>query len=167
MNDLDELIRYAFRAHRDQARTPEKAVRKWDGATPYGIHPVWCAMTILAETSLTNDLRKDGAIALLFHDLLEDTFADLPKDTSTRVRMLVEEMTFESFTAECEKVWIRSPECLLLKLYDKVSNLLDGVWMSSEKRERYLTHTQRLVVEVEQHFGNSLNILRLAHALCE
>ena len=45
---------------------------------------------------------------------------------------LVREMTFESFQEEVEHLWSRSAEARLLKLYDKVSNLLDGSWMKAQ-----------------------------------
>lgn len=166
MKNLGGVIRDVFILHQNHARTERKATRRWDGKTPYAIHPVWCAMTLLAETSLPNELRENGAIALLFHDILEDTHADLPPGTSARVRDLVEEMTFESFTAEMELVWGRSQECLLLKLYDKVSNLLDGIWMSPEKHATYVSYTKRIASEVERTFGPNLNILRIARAIC-
>jgi len=57
MEKLVDLIAYTFRAHGEGATKPSKAVRKWDGRTPYAVHPVWCAMTLLTETTLPEDLR--------------------------------------------------------------------------------------------------------------
>ncbi len=163
---LASLVSFIFQAHQDHATKPSKAVRKWDGKTPYGVHPTWCAMTLLTETSLSEEIRVIGSQALLLHDVLEDTTEDLPPGTSERVSALVAEMTFESSDEEMEKVWTRSRECKLLKLYDKTSNLLDGAWMSAEKRGRYVAYTLRLAEEVEQHFGAELNILKIARAVC-
>ena len=161
---LYEMISYVFYAHADMAIKPSKAVRKWDEATPYGVHPVWCAMTLLTETGLTEDIRETGAIALLYHDVLEDTRAGLPEGTLSRVKDLVEQMTFVSSANEMEEIWSREPVVKLLKLYDKTSNLLDGVWMSPEKRTHYADYLLRLCDEIERHWGQ-LNIIRIARAI--
>ena len=159
-----EGINYSFSAHAEQPTKASKAVRKWDGTTPYGVHPTWCAMTLLQEPMLPEAIRERGYQTLLFHDLLEDTTAGLPEGTALEVRELVEGMTFASSDEEMEKVWERTAEVRLLKLYDKVSNLLDGVWMTSEKLERYRAYTRRLADDVESNFG-SLNIVRIARAI--
>ncbi|MBI3956748.1 MAG: hypothetical protein HY340_02055 [Candidatus Kerfeldbacteria bacterium] len=159
--EVAHLIAYVFHAHANQPTKPSKAVRKWDGTTPYGIHPTWCAMTLLTETTLPEELRERGAAALLLHDILEDTTAGLPEGTSAEVAQLVQEMTFESSDQEMGLIWERSPEVRLLKLYDKVSNLLDGVWMSPEKRAKYEAYLLRLCDDVQPRYGN-LNIIHIA-----
>lgn len=158
------LISHSVLSHAERPTKPSKAVRKWDGTTPYGVHPVWCAMTLLQETALPEEIREEGAEALFFHDLLEDTTAGPPEGTRSRVRELVEGMTFASSDEEIVEVWSRTPEVRLLKLYDKVSNLLDGVWMTPEKQERYRAYTRRLADDVESHYG-TLNIVRIARSL--
>lgn len=162
--ELVGFVGYSFRAHAEQATKPSKAVRKWDGKTPYGIHPTWCAMTLLTETTLPEELRARGAQALLLHDVLEDTTAGLPQGTPDEVARLVEGMTFASSDEEMELIWSRSGEIKLLKLYDKVSNLLDGSWMSKERAERYARYLLRLCDEVQPLYGN-LNIIRIARAI--
>ena len=47
---LATTIAGIFRAHDGRANKESKRFRKWDGKTPYGIHPTWAAMTILTET---------------------------------------------------------------------------------------------------------------------
>lgn len=164
--NIEGMITYIFRAHSEQAKKPKKTIRYWDGKTPYAIHPTWCAMTLLTETNLQEYIRFEGAQALLLHDILEDTNAKLPDGISARVHHLVLEMTFESSAQEMELVWSRSDLCQLLKLYDKVSNLLDGAWMSAEKRAKYVAYTKRLAAKVEATYGSDLNILRIAKAIC-
>jgi len=161
---LFDQIYFCIRAHASQANKPSKAVRKWDGKTPYSVHPIWCAMTLLMETTLSEEIRTLGAQALLLHDVLEDTTAGLPDDTPAEVRALVEGMTFESSDEEMELIWSRSLEIKLLKLYDKVSNLLDSSWMSPEKRNRYAAYLLRLCDDVEPHY-KELNIIRIARAI--
>jgi hypothetical protein len=68
-------------------------------------------------------------------------------------------MTGKVETLPCPQNPIRA-----LKLYDKVSNLLDGKWMKAEKWNIYVEHTLRLASEVEQLFGE-LNIVKIATAI--
>lgn len=161
--ELKKHINFIINAHNNQAKTPEKQVRLWDKKTPYYIHPIWCAMTILTETKLSKQLREDGCLALLYHDLLEDTTEKLPPSLSKRVKHFIKEMTFtQGITQEMQEIWKKEPEVKLLKLYDKVSNLLDSSWMSPELRDKYTQYTKRLLKDVEQNFGQ-LNIVRIAH----
>ncbi len=164
--ELAQKVAYALLTHEEKAKKASKAFRKWDGKTPYGVHPIWCATTLLHETSIPEDLRNEGAEALLFHDILEDTTAELPDGTSDRIGKLVDGMTFEGGTAqEMQEVWSRSKEIRLLKLYDKVSNLLDAeIWMTPEKLATYRAYTKKLADDVESNYG-TLNIVRLARAL--
>ncbi len=157
------LIDFAIRAHDKFANEPRKRFRKWDGHTPYSIHPVWCAMTILTETTLPADIRYKGALALLLHDVLEDTQAPLPSSLPAGVEALVDEMTFSSYEDEVERIGGRSEICRLLKLYDKVSNLLDMNWRT-DKRDHYVAYALRLCDEAERRWG-PLNITRIARAI--
>lgn len=161
---MAEIIGYIFLAHSTKAKKPSKAVRKWDGKTPYGVHPTWCAMTILSEPMLPEEIRLSGAEALLMHDLLEDTEAELWGETSQRVLELVEGMTFKSSEEEMKLVWERSQEIRLLKVYDKTSNLLDGSWMTSEKRVVYERYLSGLCDDVEKAYGK-LNIIHIARSV--
>ena len=161
-----QLVGFIFATHGEHPTKPSKAFRKWDGQTPYAVHPLWCATMLLAEPALPEELRVHGSEALLLHDVLEDTTEGLPVGTSEKVTSLVEDMTFSSSDEEMEKVWSKSDEVILLKLYDKVSNLLDGCWMSAEKRQKYVAHTLRLASRVERVYGQ-LNIIRITRAICE
>jgi (p)ppGpp synthase/HD superfamily hydrolase len=163
-SELARLIDFALTTHARQPIRPPKAYRKWDGKTPYSIHPIWCAMTLLHETALSEESRYAGAEALILHDILEDTTANLPEGTSEDVRSLVQDMTFASTDEEMELVWNHKPFVRFLKLYDKVSNLMDGVWMSEERREEYVEYTKRLADDARANFGE-LDIVKIAHAL--
>ena len=164
-DEINRSIQYTIQAHAHHPKQPEDAVRYWDHFTPYAVHPIWCAMTLLTETALPDDVRRTGYQALLWHDLLEDTGLPLPAETSPAVRQLVEEMTFAGFSEEKEKLWERSDLARLLKLYDKVSNLLDGSWMSGGKKwQDYVAHTLRLVDFVSARYG-ALNIVKIARVI--
>ena len=88
----------------------------------------------------------------------------MPEWTCADVNQLVASMTFNSSEEEFEKLWERSDECKLLKLYDKVSNLMDGSWMSDEKWNKYCDLVSRLVKFVEERYGD-LNIVKIARAI--
>ena len=165
-DNILKTIAHAHSAHSQYANTPDDMVRFHDRATPYFVHPIWCAATLLQEPSLPLALRKNGSVALLWHDTLEDTKLSLPIDTSDEIAQLVKYMTFASFDEERADLWNHSSEVRLLKLYDKVSNLLDGGWMKVQKWNVYVEHTLRLANDVEQKYGR-LNIVKIARAIAE
>ncbi len=53
---VGEIMRVML-MHQELASKPGKFARKWDGVTPYSIHPVWCAMMILHEPLLDPTTR--------------------------------------------------------------------------------------------------------------
>ncbi len=155
-------VDYIIMAHRDYPTTGHKAFRKWDGKTPYYTHPLWCASMIATETRLEEEIRNVGCKVLLYHDVLEDTTLLLPDWLSVEVQQLIHEMTYPGgFSQEIEQIWHKSNQVKLYKLYDKVSNLLDGSWMSEGKRGEYQRYTQALKLDVESSYG-MLNITRIA-----
>lgn len=162
---LREAIAFTIEAHGNRPKKADNAVRFWDMKTPYAIHPIWCATTLLSETQLDFQTRYFGSKALLFHDILEDTNATLPEGTEPEVVRLVHALTYESLGDEMEKIWNTEPRIRLLKLYDKVSSLLDATWMKPEKRARFETYTLALAEDVVKNYG-ALNVTKMAAALC-
>ncbi len=163
-NELREALNFAIDAHTNHTKKPKGTIRYWDKTTPYVIHPIWCAMTILTETTLDEDTRRTGSLALLWHDILEDTNLTLPENAPGKVRALVEELTFQSFEQEMQTIWNRSDTAKLLKLYDKTSNLLDGTWMDPSKWNAYVEYTLKLADFAAKEYGE-LNIVRLARVI--
>lgn len=161
---LIALVEYTITSHALHSVKPSKAFRKADGMTPYSIHPMWCAMSLLHEQVLPYEFRWNGAQALLFHDLLEDTTAGLPGGLPSEVAQMVMDMTFESSDVEMVEVWDKPIEIKLLKLYDKVSNLLDATWMTSERFDQYAKYANALADEVEENYGR-LAIVKMARAV--
>jgi hypothetical protein len=160
-----EAINLVIDAHNNFPKEPQKAFRKWDARTPSSVHPVWCATTILTEYSLSPKTRIDGFYTLLYHDIIEDTTKKLPLDTNPRIKKLVSDMTFYGGNnEEMLSIWSKPKEVRLFKLYDKVSNLLDGSWMSDEKRKVYEDYTAKLCKDVESNYG-TLNITVMASAI--
>ncbi|MCX6791425.1 MAG: hypothetical protein NT149_00080 [Candidatus Gottesmanbacteria bacterium] len=162
---LQPHIDFIITAHQFHSKSPDKSVRLWDKKTPYSIHPVWCAMTILTETALPKNIRVNGVLTLLYHDVLEDTNVKLPSTLKPLIIKYIRDMTFsEGITQEMEEIWDKPKEIRLFKLYDKVSNLLDATWMSDELKIKYREYTARLMRDVESNYGN-LNIVKLARVM--
>jgi len=162
-----ELVAFVVAAHAEKPRRPENAIRRWDGKTPYAAHPIWCATMLMTESSLPEHVRAIGCQALLLHDILEDTTADLPDSVSEEVCALVREMTFPGGSREeVQEVWLRSDLCKLFKLYDKVSNCLDGAAFSDERWNQYSAYTLKLADFVESKWGQ-LHIVRIARLICQ
>ena len=158
---------YIIEAHTFWYVNPNKAFRKWDGKTPYYVHPLWCATMIATETALDERTREEGILALLYHDVLEDTRQPLPGWLSDRVKGLIEGMTFKNGSSqEMQEIWSRPREVRLYKLYDKASNLLDGVWMDEQKRKKYQDYTRNLLEDAEQNYG-ALNITRIVRGILQ
>ena len=157
-------IDYMIDAHTNYAKKPSKKFRKFDGKTSYWAHPLWCATTILAETSLEEKLRNEGALTLLYHDIFEDTTAQLPPWLSDKIKKNIADMTFTNYQEEIEKIWAKPKEIRLYKLCDKVHNLLDGSWMDEMKRIIYKNYTEKLCANVERSFGE-LNIIKIARQI--
>jgi hypothetical protein len=170
MNNLQKALITCFKAHSDHSIKKEYTVRKWDNQTPYGVHPLWCAMTFLQETNLPELInREECALALLFHDTKENTTMELPEWLPQNTVKLIEQMTFTSefgsTDIEMSEISDRPPIVRLLKLYDKVSNLLDGIWMPDEKwNHQYVPYVLQLASDVENNYGQ-LNIVRIARAI--
>jgi hypothetical protein len=158
-------IQHTIDAHINHPKAPDDAIRFWDKKTPYVVHPIWCGMTLLTETTLPEEIRFTGYQALLWHDILEDTNLPLPEETDLEVIRLVQEMTYQSFRDEQNQIWGQRDVVKLLKLYDKVSNLLDAVWMKDEKWNNLVDYTLRLRQFILETYGE-LNIVKIAGAVC-
>lgn len=162
---LDKHFNIVWKAHDQQASAKINRVRLWDKHTPYAIHPIWCATTLLTETSLPESMRYDGALTLLYHDLLEDTSANVNVSLSPKIKRWIQAMTFPGgFEEEKKALFTRDKQIRLLKLYDKTSNLLDSSWMPSKLLHSYLTLTKKLVTDVQKNFGD-LNITSIAKSV--
>ncbi|GEM_PF-799921 len=161
---IARVVEFVLRVHDKQATRPHKRIRFIDGKTPYGIHPLWCAFSILAEERLTEEVRVLGFWVLSGHDVLEDTTAKPLKNCPRHAKRLIKEMTFSGIREEMRDVWERSTLTRLFKLFDKTSNLMDGSWMPPDRHAKYVEYTLRLAEDVERNFG-SLNIVAIARAV--
>jgi len=161
---LKKIISFAINAHFFYAREHDMRVRRWDKETPYSIHPIWCGMTIQAEQKLSVEIRNIGAQALILHDIEEDTTEEVPKYVSKEVKELVKGMTFESIDQEMREIWGRGDMIILLKLYDKVSNLLDYFSNVPGREIVHCEYVAKLADYVEERYGD-LNIVAMSRAI--
>ena len=154
-----QTVKYALDAHREQVRA------KWSEWVPYASHPLWAATTCLQDHKLPDEIRARVATALVIHDLIEDTDQPIPPWIDEATKDLVTDLTCPGGTdEEVVAVWSMSTEVRLARLYDKTSNLADGVWMDDSKREMYEDYVLDLADDVEANYG-SLNIVIFARAL--
>jgi (p)ppGpp synthase/HD superfamily hydrolase len=70
---FSELFSFSMKAH--TALNTKDKVRRFDGKTPFFIHPLGAAIDILNEDKLDWETRCVAAAALLMHDIFEDTSA--------------------------------------------------------------------------------------------
>lgn len=68
---LSFMMKFAMDAHRD--RCTKDRFRRFDGKTPFFIHPVGMATQILNDDGVEFSIRAHAAIVALLHDVLEDT----------------------------------------------------------------------------------------------
>jgi len=138
---------------------------------PYFFHPLWCSILVLMEPTLSEDMRTTFALALMYHDVLEDTSTLLPDNLPHTVKKYVHELTvpkeamynFSSWEKEKDEILTKPINIQLLKLYDKTATLYD-MSLKKERINEWSTVVQKLADNVEKEYG-TLQIVRIARAL--
>jgi (p)ppGpp synthase/HD superfamily hydrolase len=163
--ELAAMITDVFQLHQNFPKKPQNAFRKFDGATPYGVHPTFMAMMILQEDTMEENDRVRRAKALLGHDLLEDTTAPLPEWCKDfEVLALIDGLTFTNDQDPLTEIWNRGDEVILVKFYDNVANLMNTRMMTSERREERRQHVLEHLAWVESR-NPQLEIVKIAKGL--
>lgn len=170
-----QYVELVARAHTEYPNKFGRPMRKLPNGdeNPYFTHSLWCAMMILMEPQLPENIRVPGALALLFHDILEDTTIELPSDLTEEVKNLVQEMTiskdpefnYSGFEKERTIIFDKPIIIQLLKLYDKTATLYDGD-LSERRYKDWTDFTEELAQNVEKEYGK-LNIVLLAEQLIQ
>ncbi len=173
-NDLLILraVRFAAERHRNQRRKDEEA-------SPYINHPISVSL-LLADVGGITD--PEILAAAILHDTIEDTRttpAELQEAFGARVRGIVDEVTDDKSLAkevrkqlQIEHARHLSPGAALIKLGDKISNVLDVAnspptgW-SLDRRKEYLDWAEAVVQscpkvnsELESYFARVLGECR-------
>lgn len=174
--DYQTLLRYIAIvgvAHQEKPNKHGNPLRSFPGGreNPYFTHPVWCALMMFLEPLLPDEVRIPGSLALLFHDVIEDTTTPLPEDLPRDVKRLVDALTvpklpeynYSGWELEKETILEKPRLIQLLKLYDKTSSLYD-MSVREDRYQEWMTITGQLAKQVEEEFGR-LNIVILAQSL--
>ena len=162
---LAAMIADVFRLHQEFPRKPAKAFRKFDGVTPYGVHPTFLAMLVLQEEAMAEEDRVRRAKALLGHDLKEDTTAPLPEwCQELPVMELIDGLTFAEDTDPFTEMWKRGDEVILTKFYDCVGNLMGTKTMRPERVAQRLENARKHLTYVETRYPE-LEIVKIAKGL--
>jgi len=161
-------VDFAARKHRDQRRKDEKT-------SPYINHPISVSL-LLAQIGQITD--PEVLAAAILHDTVEDTKTtteELEEAFGKRIRKLVEEVTDNKRLPKAERKQFQidhahelSPDAVLIKLGDKISNVLDVTqspptnW-DLQRRKEYLDWAEAVVrncpkvnAALEEHFSRVL-----------
>lgn len=105
-----------------------KGQTRWDGKTPYSIHPIK-VVQILQDFNVQ---EEDILISAYLHDILEDTDYPLKKivdQFGERVKDLVKELSFFGDSHDDDVYWDQvkklSTEAKIIKMADILANLTD------------------------------------------
>jgi hypothetical protein len=136
-------------------------VRAHDKATPFAVHPIWCAISILSAPDLNQDLRVDGFWIILNHNL--ENYTGKKPDCSQVILEKIHSLQCLSYVKEADGAitWSAPPEIRLFKLFEQVHKLYDN---EHECDDIELDLTQDLLADVQTNYGN-LKIVRIAKAL--
>ena len=164
-SELAAMITDVFQLHQDFPKKPQNAFRKFDGITPYGVHPTFLAMMILQEDTMEENDRIRRAKALLGHDLKEDTTAPMPEwCKDLEVMALIDGLTFTEEQDPAVEMWNRGYEVILVKFYDNVANLMNTRMRSPERIERRRENVLKHLAWVESRHPQ-LEIVKIAKGL--
>ena len=154
---LLRAVDFAARKHRNQRR-------KDDNASPYINHPVSVSL-LIADIGRVKD--PEILAAAILHDTLEDTDTtpeELEQSFGRRIRKIVEEVTDDKSLPKAQRKRCQvehashlSPDAVLVKLADKISNVLDVTYVppphwSVQRRRQYLDWAEEVIGKC--HKGN-------------
>lgn len=158
--EFKKLFDFAFEAHQLNVNEHGSTTRQHQQENvPFVVHPYWCALMILNDTSIPRKQRELGFKVLLLHDVVEDTTLPLPNDLLDEVVQLVGEMTYKNFAEEKELVPHKSTFVQFLKVIDKVATIYDnygeGGFLKSERKKEWRQYTELLLKNTEVDFGHT------------
>ncbi|MFZ6014971.1 MAG: hypothetical protein ACOYUZ_01280 [Patescibacteria group bacterium] len=154
-------LAHVITALQRDANDPRANVRKHDLATPFAVHPLWCAISILSAPDIEQDLRLAGYKVLLEHALEPQTgkAPDADRIQLEQIRSLRCLSRVKNDDGSLR--WSAPPEIRLFKLFEVVHNLYDD---EIDGDDLNIKLARDLVGDVQANFGN-LKIIRIAKAL--
>jgi (p)ppGpp synthase/HD superfamily hydrolase len=150
INTYAEALEFATLAHDGQRR-------KWGNLSPYIIHPIRVSKRII---SLTGNLCL--ATAGLLHDTIEDTnitFDVLKEKFGSKIAELVESVTkrkdiqrkSEREDEYLQRFSMASVDTVVLKLADRMDNIVDSVNAPPQFRDGYIRNTIQLLDTIPKY----------------
>ena len=149
--DLERAIIFATEAHKGQTR-------KGDGR-PYILHPI-------AVMNILNDIKKSNnpyliAIVAICHDIVEDTdvtLEDIARFFGYNVAAIVGELTSDKDAIKsttkakylAQKMLNMTSYSLRIKLADRLHNLQDTAFMTTEFKNKYSQETIDILNELKK-----------------
>ena len=156
--EFKKLTDFAYEAHELNINDHGWTTRQL-GNVPFVVHPLWCALTVLNDTTIDQDLRELGFRVLLLHDVLEDTRFKLPPDLNEKTISLINDMTYDNFDEEKKHVPSKPVFLQFLKLIDKVSTIYDNhgpiSCLKPERQRDWRQYTELLLKNTETEFGHT------------
>jgi hypothetical protein len=140
--------------HQEKALSLRLGIRAHDLRTPFVVHPLQCALAVLAEPGLDGELRVQLFDVLLHHELeaqtgIEPDFLPLP------IQEMIRSLRCLSWSEELG--WSAPPEIRLAKLYSLTFDIMDWQIQAAACAELL----SRLIADVQHEF-RLLNIVELA-----
>ena len=150
--EYDDVLKFATKKHAGQFRA--------DGVTPYIQHPIKVA-ELVVKYKKSRNIDQIVAAALL-HDVLEDTYTsyqELKDCFGEMIASMVMEVTTASYMPVLvgksnylkHKMLDMSPYALVIKLADRLSNLMDCKSLTKEKIEKLIVDTEEIISFLEQN----------------
>lgn len=163
-SDFKRVLDFAYSAYQEHNQSGQEL--RQHGKVPFIVHPMWAAMMMLADQRLPFELREIGYQALLLHDVLEDTNAELPDWIDPEVARMVEDMTLpDDFKEVVAAIASKDIFTKLLILYDTLENVYEE-HVTDWKRTMWKQGVEVLIREVEQEYGD-LRVVHVGKAVLE
>lgn len=169
--ELKKYLDFAYKAYQENNITGQDYRQK--GKVPYLTHPLGAAILLISDTEIPIKEREIGFKALILHDVLEDTSLKLPNFVESKVKKIVEDMTFENWEEAERKIPEKPINVKLLILYDKLHSMYemqvgmnDSKSYREKKRRDWKKAVGNLINEVEKHYGN-IRIVQIGKAIIE
>lgn len=150
--DYDYVLQFAKKKHEGQYRA--------DGITPYINHPILVA-ELIKKYKKSKNIDAIVAAALL-HDTLEDTFTSY-RELIDCFGEMVASMVIELTTADymCDlvgkanylktRMCIMSPYAFMIKLCDRLANIMDSNNLSRSRRIKLKNETIEILAYLEEY----------------
>jgi (p)ppGpp synthase/HD superfamily hydrolase len=155
-DEVQKYIEFLFESHGDHNSTTDELYRQ-EGLIPYPSHCLLAAQLLLADRQVKWSERKVGYLALLLHDVLEKTSAELPDWIDPEVKQLIDGLTLDRNNPEMsieKQIFSKTPNIQFLILIDMYSSLYEE-HVRPENQERWIKGMSKLVEILDPVYGHT------------